>query len=108
LLVARLRRRMLAAGMFGVLASGLLGWIVAKRGLAPIAAVARDAERVTAQHLGPFLRAEDAPSEIRGLIEAINRMLERLAGSFRALEEFSADIAHELRTPLNNLMRRPK
>ena len=104
LLVARLRRWMLAAGMFGVLASGLLGWIVAKRGLAPIAAVARDAERVTAQHLGPFLRAEDAPSEIRGLIEAINRMLERLAGSFRTLEEFSADIAHELRTPLNNLM----
>ena len=104
LLVARLRRWMLAAGMFGVLASGLLGWIVAKRGLAPIAAVARDAERVTAQHLGPFLRAEDAPSEIRGLIEAINRMMERLAGSFRTLEEFSADIAHELRTPLNNLM----
>jgi two-component system heavy metal sensor histidine kinase CusS len=31
-------------------------------------------------------------------------MLDRLRASFRALEEFSADIAHELRTPINNLM----
>jgi two-component system heavy metal sensor histidine kinase CusS len=103
-LVARFRGLMLVAGALGVLASGLLGWIVAKRGLAPLTAIGREAERVTAQHLGPFLRAQDAPSEIRGLVEAINRMLGRLADSFRGLEEFSADIAHELRTPLHNLM----
>ena len=103
-LVARFREWMMIAGLLGVVASGLLGWIVAKRGLAPLAAIGRDAERVTAQHLGPFLRAQDAPTEIRALVEAINRMLDRLATSFRALEEFSADIAHELRTPLHNLM----
>lgn len=103
-LVARLHRWMIVAGLFGVVVSGLLGSIVAKRGLAPLASIGREAERVTAQRLGPFLRAEDAPAEIRALVEAINRMLDRLATSFRALEEFSADIAHELRTPLHNLM----
>lgn len=103
-LVARFHRWMLAAGAIGVLASALLGWIVAKRGLAPLVVVGHEAERITAQQLGPFHRLQDAPSEIRGLVEAINRMLERLAASFQALEEFSADIAHELRTPLHNLM----
>jgi two-component system heavy metal sensor histidine kinase CusS len=103
-LVARFRRWLLVAGVLGVLASGLLGWFVAKRGLAPLGFIGREAERVTAQHLGPSLRAEDAPAEIRALVEAINRMLARLGASFEALEEFSADIAHELRTPLNNLM----
>lgn len=103
-LVQRFRRWLLAAGMLGVIASGLLGWFVAKRGLAPLAVIGREAERVTAQHLGRSLRAEDAPEEIRALVEAINRMLARLGASFEALEEFSADIAHELRTPLTNLM----
>lgn len=103
-LVARFRRWLLVAGVLGVVASGLLGWFVAKRGLAPLDVIGREAERVTAQQLGASLRAADAPAEIRALVEAINRMLTRLGASFEALEEFSADIAHELRTPLNNLM----
>ncbi|HVE89718.1 MAG TPA: histidine kinase dimerization/phospho-acceptor domain-containing protein, partial [Burkholderiaceae bacterium] len=95
---------MLIAGALGILASAVLGWVIARRGLAPISVIAREAERVTADRLGQPLRSEDAPSEIRGLIESINRMLVRLQASFRTLEEFSADIAHELRTPLNNLL----
>ncbi len=104
LLIERLFRTLLSAGVAGVALSALLGWIVARRGLAPLETIGRDAERVTADRLGTPLRAEDAPPEIRGLVEAINRMLDRLRASFRALEEFSADIAHELRTPINNLM----
>lgn len=103
-LVQRFSNTMLVAGLAGVLASALLGWVVARRGLAPVAALGRAAERVTADQLGTPLRAEDVPDEVRGMVESINRMLERLQASFRALEEFSADIAHELRTPLNNLM----
>ncbi len=88
----------------GTLLSGLLGWFVAHRGLAPIAQVAARAGQVTAQRLGARLDLEDAPKEVHGLGESINRMLERLEESFRTLEQFSADIAHELRTPLNNLL----
>jgi two-component system heavy metal sensor histidine kinase CusS len=95
---------MVAAGVLGVVASAALGWWVVRRGLAPIAVAARAAERVTADRLGQPLRADDAPAEVRGLILAINRMLERLRESFRSLDDFSADLAHELRTPLNNLM----
>ncbi|MDQ3189501.1 MAG: heavy metal sensor histidine kinase, partial [Pseudomonadota bacterium] len=103
-LLERFVGAMLIAGALGILASAALGWVIARRGLAPIAVIAREAERVTAHRLGQSLRSEDAPAEIRGLIESINRMLDRLQASFRTLEEFSADIAHELRTPLNNLL----
>ena len=88
----------------GTLASALLAWFVARRGLAPLAQVAARAEQVTARRLGARLELEDAPLEVHGLADSINRMLERLEESFRALEQFSADIAHELRTPLNNLL----
>ncbi len=90
--------------LLGTAASALLAWFVARRGLAPLAHVAARAEEVTARRLGDRLDLKDAPREVHGLADSINRMLERLEESFRALEQFSADIAHELRTPLNNLL----
>ncbi|MFZ5558247.1 MAG: heavy metal sensor histidine kinase [Pseudomonadota bacterium] len=90
--------------VLGTLLSGVLSLFVARRGLAPIAQVAARAERITAQRLGTTLAVQDAPAEIRGLVESINHMLGRLNDSFQALEQFSADIAHELRTPINNLL----
>ncbi|HET7730393.1 MAG TPA: heavy metal sensor histidine kinase [Usitatibacter sp.] len=94
----------IVVGVIGTLASALLAWIVVRRGLAPLAQVAARAEEVTAQRLGARLDLRDAPREVRGLADSINRMLERLEESFRGLEQFSADIAHELRTPLNSLL----
>lgn len=103
-LVRTLLWALAAAGLLGILASAAVGGWVAHRGLAPIALIAREAERVTADRLGKSLPVHDAPTEVRGLVTAINRMLHRLRESFSSLEEFSADLAHELRTPINNLM----
>jgi two-component system heavy metal sensor histidine kinase CusS len=103
-LVRNLISAIAAAGLLGLAASAALGVWVARRGLAPIAQIAALAERVTADHLGAPLRADDAPAELRGLVNAINHMLGRLRESFDSLEQFSADLAHELRTPLSNLM----
>jgi two-component system, OmpR family, heavy metal sensor histidine kinase CusS len=88
----------------GTVASALLALGVVRRGLAPLAQLAGRAEQVTAERLGARLSLQEAPREVHGLADSINRMLERLEESFRALEQFSADIAHELRTPLNNLL----
>ena len=88
----------------GTAASALLAWFVAERGLAPLSQLAARAGEVTAQRLGARLDVRDAPLEVRGLADSINRMLDRLEESFHTLEQFSADIAHELRTPLNNLL----
>ena len=90
--------------LLGTLASAIMAWFVARRGLSPLAQLATRAEKVTAQQLGSRLSLKDAPREVHGLADSINRMLERLEASFRTLEQFSADIAHELRTPLNNLL----
>lgn len=92
------------AAVLGTLASAVWAWIVARRGLAPIGHLAARAGEVTASKLGARLSLADAPVEVHGLADSINRMLERLEDSFRTLEHFSADIAHELRTPLNNLL----
>ncbi|MDR1934672.1 MAG: heavy metal sensor histidine kinase [Candidatus Accumulibacter sp.] len=86
------------------LLSGVLGWLAARRGLAPLQAIRRKAEGITAQRLDARLAAGDVPLELSGLVETLNDMLARLEESFRRLSDFSSDLAHEFRTPINNLM----
>lgn len=84
--------------------SGLLGWIVARRGLAPLRAMREQTHGVTAQQLSHRLPVESVPLELAELAQSLNDMLARLEEAFLRLSDFSSDIAHELRTPVSNLM----
>ena len=84
--------------------TAILGWIAARRGLAPVRALARLTHGISASRLGERLPPESVPTELVDLALAFNDMLARLEGSFRRLSEFSSDLAHELRTPISNLM----
>jgi two-component system, OmpR family, heavy metal sensor histidine kinase CusS len=86
------------------LASGLLGWAVARRGLAPLRDISRDAASITANRLDRRLPSEAIPEELAEVARTLNAMLARLEESFRKLSDFSSDLAHELRTPLSNLL----
>jgi two-component system heavy metal sensor histidine kinase CusS len=83
---------------------GLLGWIVVRRGLAPLQAMRQGAAGVTANRLDTRLRLDAVPVELAELAETLNEMLARLEDSFQRLKDFSSDLAHELRTPISNLM----
>jgi len=90
--------------LIGACSTALFGYIIARRGLGPLRAVAKMASEITAHQLGGRLKVEDAPLELRAMVHAFNRMLDRLEDSFRRLTRFSSDIAHDLRTPISNLM----
>lgn len=84
--------------------AGFLGWVVVRRGLAPLQAMRRDAASVTANRLDTRLSLDAVPVELAELAETLNEMLARLEDSFQRLKDFSSDLAHELRTPISNLM----
>ncbi|QLF91855.1 heavy metal sensor histidine kinase [Pseudomonas sp. ABC1] len=84
--------------------SALLGWIVARRGLAPLRQVTEVTASISAKSLQERIPLEAVPAELKQLVESFNAMLARLEDAFSRLSNFSADIAHELRTPLSNLM----
>lgn len=84
--------------------TGLLGWMAARRGLAPLRAMREQAQVVTAQQLSHRLPVAAMPIELAELAQSLNAMLARLEEAFLRLSDFSSDIAHELRTPVNNLM----
>ena len=87
-----------------VLLMGVLGWISARRGLAPLHAMRDRAATVTAHSLDRRLSVQAVPPELAELATTLNEMLERLEDAFQRLSDFSSDLAHELRTPVSNLM----
>lgn len=88
----------------GIVLTIVLGWLAARRGLAPVHKMADVAKGISISHLGARLSSDAVPPELADLAIAFNEMLTRLEDSFRRLSDFSSDLAHELRTPISNLM----
>ncbi|WPP46084.1 MULTISPECIES: heavy metal sensor histidine kinase [unclassified Pseudomonas] len=86
------------------IASVALGWMVARRGLAPLQQITQVVASMSARSLKERIPLESVPPELQQLVASFNAMLARLDDAFARLSNFSADIAHELRTPVSNLM----
>jgi signal transduction histidine kinase len=71
--------------------------------LAPLAQVVEETRAIGARDLARRVPAPTGVAEVTALSEALNRLLERVERSHRALEGFTADASHELRTPLTHV-----
>jgi len=92
---------LLLLGMpIGIAASGVGGYVLAKRALAPIDRMAGRARTITAERLSDRLPVDNANDEIGRLATVFNDTLERLESSFSRMRQFTSDVSHELRTPL--------
>ena len=87
----------------GILLSAGLGYLLARRGMAPLTEVISAIEGIRSLRHSQRLPTAGLPMELVTLSDSFNEMLDRLEESFERLSRFSADLAHELRTPINNL-----
>ncbi len=94
------------AGVIGlaILLSAAIGFMLTRRGLAPVRAIAAEIGRINAEKLHQRIADDAWPAELRVLAENFDTMLARLEQSFEQLTRFSSDIAHEFRSPVNNLV----
>ncbi len=74
-------------------------WI-ARRAVAPVEAIAAQAETISASDLHQRLPTSSSQDEIAHLISVLNGMFDRLQGSFDQVTRFTSDASHELKTPL--------
>jgi two-component system heavy metal sensor histidine kinase CusS len=102
--MASFRNTLWAIIVAAVLLTSFLGWLVARRGLAPLQALRQRAAVITSQRLDYRLSLQAVPGELVELTNTLNDMLARLEESFRRLSDFSSDLAHELRSPVSNLL----
>lgn len=88
---------------FAVVAASLGGYLLARRSLRPVAAMADQAQRITSESLSARLPNPNPADEFGQLATVFNDTLRRLENSFTELKRFTADASHELRTPLTAL-----
>ena len=115
--MAALRLILIAGSGASILLSALLGLLVARAALRPIARLTREAEQIgRSQDFGRRVPAGGA-DEVRRLATTFNEMLAQLQAAYAALQSgnerlaaaldsqrrFVADASHELRTPLTTV-----
>ncbi len=82
-----------------LVASGL-GWLAARRLLAPIAEVTAAARRASEDQLSDRIALDGPDDELRELADTFDAMLDRFQESIEAQRRFIANASHELRSPL--------
>ncbi len=87
-----------------IVVCGLLSWLAARQGLAPLREMKSRAAVVTSHRLSERMPVGAVPVEMADLAQELNRMFDRLQDDFQRLTDFSSDLAHELRTPISNLL----
>lgn len=87
----------------GLLAAVIIGFRIARGGIAPVHRMTETVKRVRSSTLSQRIGVLEMPSELSVLAETFNEMLEGLEEAFNRLSRFSSDLAHELRTPLGNI-----
>jgi len=104
--VSALRREMLLLSLIGGLTALGAGWLVARRSLRPVEALARTAEHIArTQDLSVPVDVPDRGDrdEVTRLARSFDRMTSALATSRERQAQLVADAGHELRTPLTSL-----
>lgn len=85
---------------FSLAVAGFGGYLLARRALAPVDEITKQAARISAERLNERLPVSNPEDELGQLALVLNRSLDRLQAAFGQLRRFTADASHELRTPL--------
>ena len=103
-LLQRLGWILLAASLLGAGIVSVTGFLLVRRGLLPVQALAAQVDAVALGRPGLRLDGAGQPLELRPLVDRFNALLMRVERAYAQLEGFNADVAHELRTPLTTLI----
>ena len=83
-----------------VLATGVVGYLLAMAALHPVNSMIRTIRQITAANMKLKITVPATNDEIQRLAETFDDMLARLDNAFTSQRQFVEDMSHELKTPL--------
>ncbi len=98
-LIGQLMTSLIAPALLFIPAIMFAVWFGVRRSLRPLLGLSHSVDRRHSTDLTP-VDDTGVPAEVLPLVQAMNRLFQRIADSFRREREFTDHAAHELRTPL--------
>jgi two-component system, OmpR family, sensor kinase len=98
--LADMRGSMLLAIPLAMLIAGAGGYLLARKGLEPVAEMSDKARAIGAENLAERITIANPRDELGKLGGTLNELLGRLEESFESQRRFMAEASHELRTPV--------
>jgi HAMP domain-containing protein len=95
------RTILFAAVPLGLCFAGFGGWFLARKNLAPVLQMSRQAHRIGVENLDERLEVVNPRDELGQLATTFNSLLSRLNSAFAFQRQFMTDASHELRTPVS-------
>lgn len=95
-----LERLLATVWLGGMLATGVLGYVLSSRALRPIAAITHRAARIARGDFSVRLDPPTTDDEVGRMTRSLNDVLERLYAALEVNRRFAADASHELRGPV--------
>lgn len=84
-----------------LLLSGISGWLLSRKSLEPVVAMADRARQIGKVNDTERLHVYNPRDELGRLATAFNELLDRLSNALSQQRQFMAEAAHELRTPIS-------
>ena len=100
LLNSILVQSLIALGIVAVIAA-IVGWIMSRRALDPVAEITRTARSLTESDLSKRVGLQGPRDEIKELADTFDEMMDRVERGYTNQANFAAYASHELRTPLS-------
>jgi signal transduction histidine kinase len=81
-----------------------IGWLLLTRMMKPLDGITRTADRIRQGHFDERLDIAAADSELVGMSETLNSMLDRLEAVRVTQSRFNADVAHQVLNPVHGIL----
>ncbi|HYE68386.1 MAG TPA: ATP-binding protein [Anaerovoracaceae bacterium] len=98
-----LNKILIGIGIFSLLSSIFVGFLMAKRLSNPIHKTVGVTKQISSGDYGVRIKDESNTKEVDELIESINQLAGNLEKQENLRKQLTADVAHELRTPLTTV-----
>lgn len=103
-LFAELQWEIVGISLIGLVISLISAWMLSKSLLSPIRWVTRTANSITTERMNERIPRSPTRDELTELIDAFNRMIDRLQLGIEQQKTFVSNASHELRTPLTTII----